>query len=1080
MNNIYTSTIPYSNRKIKKIIHLADIHIRLLKRHKEYRQVFNNLIKQLKQYNREETIIVLTGDILHSKTNLSPEAVTLTTELLTRLCNIMPVIVIAGNHDSNLSNNSRLDSLSPIIEALNLDNLFYFKDTGIYKFGKNLHFAVASVFNPTVPNINSLTKSRVKIALYHGPLNNSVTDTNFIIKDSKLSINDFKDYDIVLLGDIHKPFQFLKDNIAYPGSLLQQNFGEQDLERGYLIWDVDSKSANKKIVNNDYGYVTIKLFNGKAKNVGNTIKELKNNIPKKPRIRYIIHNTDAIALKEFQNKINNNFDVQSVIVNTYQNIQEQQRGKTNYELTDNLQSVSYQNTLIKNFLKENNKNYKSVNKLNNNQINNILQLNKSFNEKLIDNNNIHSNNNWKLKSLHFSNMFSYGEDNYINFENMSNVVGLFGKNAVGKSSIIDVILFTLFDKTTRAYKGEDIINTNKEKFSTLLNFELNDTDYFIKKTGKKLYRKEKLLRVKVDIDFWRIINGVKENLNGEARKNTSKIIKQYVGEYEDFLLTSISTQNDNSNFIDMRQSDRKEFLRQILKVSIFDQLYSIASEEYKILLVKLKQFEKQDIHKQFENCKIDLDVAKEQLLTVEKEESQLKKQYKQLEQKLFKKSQQLKDIDNDILKKDFDINNIKKQLQTYNEQLNNKDNDINKQQQQFEKIKNYIDNKLTYSKQEIQRLKNNLQKYQNINKQLDDEQNKFNNLKINVQNKIDKMKKLKNLEYDPDCSYCMNNIFVIDAIKTKEILKKDSKVLYQLKNNIQLLQQKINDNTVYKEQYEKYQENDKEKKKLTDKLHQLEINLLNNKQDINDLKNYIKQLKKELQIYKNNKKNINWNKILNKEINLLTNQKDKIQTTWEETTSQKYNLKSNIKTSENQLKQLQQYLKDIQQTEKQIMLLNNYMLSVSKDGIPYMLIKKAIPVLKEQSNNILALLVDFTLDFKMDGKYINIYLINDNTNTKRSVELASGFERFIVSLAIRIAIIQISNLPKSNFLAIDEGWGSFDSDNISNISIIFDYLKTQFDFTIIISHLDSLKGSVDTSLEITQNNEGYSKINYNC
>jgi hypothetical protein len=58
-----------------------------------------------------------------------------------------------------------------------------------------------------------------------------------------------------------------------------------------------------------------------------------------------------------------------------------------------LQSVSYQNTLIKNFLKENNKNYKSVNKLNNNQINNILQLNKSFNEKLIDNNNIHSNNN---------------------------------------------------------------------------------------------------------------------------------------------------------------------------------------------------------------------------------------------------------------------------------------------------------------------------------------------------------------------------------------------------------------------------------------------------------------------------------------------------------------------------------------------------------------------------------------------------------------------------------------------------------------------------------------------------------------
>ena len=63
-----------------------------------------------------------------------------------------------------------------------------------------------------------------------------------------------------------------------------------------------------------------------------------------------------------------------------------------------------------------------------------------------------------------------------------------------------------------------------------------------------------------------------------------------------------------------------------------------------------------------------------------------------------------------------------------------------------------------------------------------------------------------------------------------------------------------------------------------------------------------------------------------------------------------------------------------------------------------------------------------------------------------SLELSSGMERFISSLAIRIGLMNVSNLPQGNFLAIDEGWGTMDSDNLNSVYNLFQYLKTQFNF----------------------------------
>lgn len=104
-------TAPFS--KLKKIVHLADIHIRLFKRHDEYNECFQTLYNQLRQEDLTDSVIVVAGDIVHAKTDMSPEMVVMATEFLKTLADMAPTFIIAGNHDLNLSNMNRLDKLDP-------------------------------------------------------------------------------------------------------------------------------------------------------------------------------------------------------------------------------------------------------------------------------------------------------------------------------------------------------------------------------------------------------------------------------------------------------------------------------------------------------------------------------------------------------------------------------------------------------------------------------------------------------------------------------------------------------------------------------------------------------------------------------------------------------------------------------------------------------------------------------------------------------------------------------------------------------------------------------------------------------
>ena len=127
---------------------------------------------------------------------------------------------------------------------------------------------------------------------------------------------------------------------------------------------------------------------------------------------------------------------------------------------------------------------------------------------------------------------------------------------------------------------------------------------------------------------------------------------------------------------------------------------------------------------------------------------------------------------------------------------------------------------------------------------------------------------------------------------------------------------------------------------------------------------------------------------------------------------------------------------------KKFRIYDLYLQSISREGVPYRILEGILPVIENEVNSILSSLVNFTVRLEAnDDKYIHAFIVYPNLNDKASnswpVELSSGMERFILSLAFRTSLSEITSLPKANFLAIDEGFGVLDSDNLLSIGNLF-------------------------------------------
>lgn len=198
-----------SIKEVSKIFHISDVHIRNYRRRDEYMKVFLNLREYILQNKTDNSIIFLGGDVVHSKLDMSPELVDMVSKLLVMLANISPLLIILGNHDANGKATNRMDALSPIVNALNHPNIYYLKENGYYKFAQ-IGFNVMEVFSdPAEYKKASGLDTKLKIALFHGMVDNASSDSGMKFSNAKITTETFNGHDLALLGDIHSR-QFLQ------------------------------------------------------------------------------------------------------------------------------------------------------------------------------------------------------------------------------------------------------------------------------------------------------------------------------------------------------------------------------------------------------------------------------------------------------------------------------------------------------------------------------------------------------------------------------------------------------------------------------------------------------------------------------------------------------------------------------------------------------------------------------------------------------------------------------------------------------------------------------------------------------
>ena len=1044
---------------IKKIYHIADVHIRNLKRHKEYREVFENLYEYIKTTKTDDSVIVLCGDIVHAKTDMTPEVIEMTQTFLKSLSDMLPTILIPGNHDANLNNPNRLDALSPIVNALNHSNLHYLKDDGVWKMG-GISFSHSSVFGDVKEIIPSEeVHGDYKIALYHAPVDKVKTEYGFQLENKNVKVDSFDGYDLVLLGDIHVPNQSLNDEgtIKYCGSTIMQNHAEAKYsEHGILVWDVETKESEFVPIHNDYGYVTLDVDNGKL--IGNPT------IPNKPRMRVRVKDTTQSQLKKIISEVKIGRKVQELTIQKVLSDRKDSIGDSNITL-QNVRDIGFQNKMMEKYLSD-----KYI--IADEQMEVIRNINQDINNKL---GGVQGMKNiiWKPKTFKFSNMFSYGTNNVVDFSQMKGAYGIFAPNASGKSSLWDALSFCLFDKCSRTNKALDVLNYSKSKFDCKFNFEINGIDYFIERVGKKSPKRG---TVKVDVNFYRINeDGSTESLNGEERRDTNSIIRQYVGSYEDFILTAMSNQSNSGGFIEKSQREKKELLAQFLDMNVFEELYQIANDEIRELSALLKDYKNQNFTDKLVEAKEDLQKNEKILIKHNDKLSKLKDKRNQLRETKDDLVSDLKPVDDTII----DTNSLRELKKELKQQIVDKSKECNGYVTDIETLTKDLDKvNQTYTSYDLNLLKQNHLKHQSYVNRLEEITHSLDSINTDIEHKEEHLEGIGQLTFDDNCEHCVKNQNTPFAKKSKTLSDDIEKL--KLKSN--RLGEEIID---MKSEMFKYdvrevlvtvQELKTQSDDLTNQIEKLQLTNKSCNLELSELKNKLDSTENNINKSLEQKASVKHNTKIQQKIDKAKDTLDNLDVDISNLNDDVIDINGDIRISENVIQTVNDSIDKLEFMEQKYEGYEYYLQCVRRDGIPYELISEILPKLEVEINNILQPIVDFQILLNTDGKNINSYIAY-GTEEYWPLELTSGMEKFISSVAIRTALVNVSNLPRPNFIAIDEGFGSLDTDNFNSLYLLFDYLKNQFDFIVTISHIDKTRDMVDQIIDITKLG-GFSSIRY--
>jgi DNA repair exonuclease SbcCD ATPase subunit len=960
-----------------------------------------------------------------------------------------------GNHDGNLKNSTREDAVTPIVTALNHPNLHLLKDSGEYNFDNSLTFNVKSIFDRD-NWVEPTDESRINIGLYHGAVMGSRTGSGWAM--------EFGDDDISIFSKIHKP-QILdpEGRVQYAGSTVQQNFGESG-KKGYKLWSIKDKNnfdVEHVGILSPRPFITITLTQGGGLPDGAYI-------PRGCRLRLIatssLPSNKIRIVTEYCKTKYSPYSV-SFVNKSEDSAIDSLMGSSKIE---NMRDLGVQERWIKEYLKDFN--------LEQEVMDEIMELNTKFNMEAERNEQVSRNVIWNVKEMRFDNLFNYGTGNSVDFTKVSGIVGIFGKNYSGKSSIIDSLLFGLYNTTSKGErKNVHIINQNKDTASIKMVFNAAGQEYKISRNLNKVnktVRGKKTIDAKGDLDFTNLT--INESCNGDSKTNTDANIRKVIGSIDDFMITSMASQLDSLSFIKEGSTKRKEILAKFLDLDLFDKKFKLAKAACSdisaiIKKMKAKNYSGQLVAKQEELEEIKEDIERQQDLC-----ARFTSRYDELNTELAAIEEELNSRPTEII----DIKAVKDLIVLKNKDLSQASKDIvalkdliQKNTEIIGEIDRFLD---SLSQDRLETLKNKWAIWTNEKNELS---TRLKGKEVKHKSTSKKIHLLEGHEYDPNCKYCCENKFVKDANKAVKELPKINEDIQSLRSEIEDLDYKIENVGIQgiKDDLKKISDFRNKKHRMFSEIQQSKSKIEATEARIELLKNEIASNEAKVEEYEDNRHVI-------ENLSALLGEQRSVKSKAGEYKGKMDRCNEKIQGYLIEQGSVQQFIKTIEEQKKEQEELERewiaydlFMRCMHPNGIAYEVIKQKLPVINEEIQKCLANIVDFEVLFENNGKSLDI-LIKHPQYEARPLSMGSGAEKTIAAMAIRLALIQVTNLPRSTMFIMDEPATALDQEHMEGFIRLLEMIKTKFKIVLVISHLDALKDCVDMTIDIDKVG-GFAKIN---
>lgn len=847
--------------------------------------------------------------------------------------------------------------------------------------------------------------------------------------------------------------------IGYPGSTVQQNYAE-DTVHGYLLWEIDSNLEHNVQFHelpNPKPFITIDWLG----DVASTVKLAKKKYA--PGSRFRVYSKDPLTqgeTVEITSALRDSTSLQATEV-TFKTDQQIDRNVLISGATKVIKRDLRNSDVLMRLLKE----YHHTSPNTEEIWIDVNELTKGYLSQLgVDE--IIRNTKWSLRHLKFDNTLAYGEGNVINFENMNGIVGIFGPNRSGKSSIVGTIMYSLFNSTDRgSIKNLHVVNARKLYCYSRAVINVDGSDYVIERQTVKNENKKKQINASTALNIFQMSDGEAIDLAGEQRNDTEKVIRKLIGSPEDFLLTSLSAQDEIKLFISHGTTRRRQILSRFLDLDIFDKMYDMAKNDLNSTKSMLKSFPDRDwmaldseyyskiedcdeqIEKknlEYQECQDQLDVLRRELAAHKDFTPVTKSQVESHRERVLSLNQQFDDLTRSIvsgrdgmtklasriekiveLQKEHNLDDLKRRLEAYRTL-----------ESAVISLKHFHEKEATFLKQQERSLKI-----------LDD---------------------VPCGDQFPTCKFIKDAHIAKGKIDQQR--EKVTKALDKLTHSHDALQVLKQENLV-----------DKVGKveQLNDMYSRLKVEVSAKIVDVAKLETTLESLTSSLE--SSTSRLFELEEALknddNAEVVSIRSEIDNIQATARRLDTEKLALateRGRIQTliDNNAKEQLKR--KEILSKTRAYELITQ---AFSRRGIPSVITSSQLPIINSEIAAILNGIVDFTVELETDIESDSTEVYINYGDSRRIVELGSGMEKMVASVAIRVALINVSSLPKTDMFVIDEGFGALDESGVEACNRLLTSLKRYFKTIVVITHVEGVKDAADLVIEVTKN-EKDAKVTY--